>query len=109
MISIIITYYSGINILKSNIQLLDKTVNIDAEIIIVNDNPSNKLNEQELSNLTDIPIKIVPMLENKGYAAACNLGVTESSGDLLLFLDCDIFVTNSWIQKMYSTLNKISN
>lgn len=39
MISIIITYYTGLNILCSNLSLLLQTNLSDVEIIIVNDNP----------------------------------------------------------------------
>jgi len=109
MISIIITYYSGINILRTNIQLLDKTIDDDTEIIIVNDNPSFVLDEKNLSILTKCPLKIIPMPENKGYAAACNVGAREASGNFLLFLDCDIFVSDLWIQKMKATINNINN
>ena len=43
MISIIITYYTGLNILYSNLSLLLQTNLDNVEIIIVNDNPKVKL------------------------------------------------------------------
>lgn len=41
MISIIITYYTGLNILYSNLSLLLQTNLDNVEIIIVNDNPKS--------------------------------------------------------------------
>lgn len=43
MISIIITYYTGVNILYSNLSLLLQTKLENVEIIIVNDNPKHEL------------------------------------------------------------------
>ena len=51
-ISIIITYYSGLNILKGCVnRLLDSLANTEYsyEIIIVNDNPNINLAEQVIS------------------------------------------------------------
>lgn len=109
MISIIITFYTGANILKSNIYLLRETVNSEAEIIIVNDNPNHLLNEEELSAISTIPLRIINLPQNKGYAAACNIGAIEAKGEYLLFLDCDILVKSDWLQKMVSVYHSHSN
>lgn len=59
MISIIITYYTGLNILYSNLSLLLQSNVKDIEIIIVNDNPKNKLDLQMLPTSTVIPMRIL--------------------------------------------------
>ena len=109
MISIIITFYTGINILNSNLHLLQETVELDAEIIIVNDNPSHILNKEELSVTSPIPLKIINLPQNKGYAAACNIGAMEANGEFLLFLDCDILVDGNWLQMMVSAYHSQQN
>lgn len=97
MISIIITYYTGLNILNSNLSLLIQSKLNDAEIIIVNDNPSIKLTTEMLPQTDEIPIKILTMPQNGGYAAACNLGAQNADGELLIFMDSDILVEGQWL------------
>ena len=70
MISIIITYYTGLNILKSNLSLLMQTNLDNIEIIIVNDNPAAQLTTEILSEFNEIPLNILTMPHNGGYAAA---------------------------------------
>lgn len=100
MTSIIITYYIGLNILKSNLTLLLSQKMNDVEIIIVNDNPNSDLSIDMLSLTTDIPIKIVAMSRNGGYAAACNYGVKHAIGNILIFMDSDILVSEGWLNHL---------
>lgn len=103
MISIIITYYTGLNILKSNLSLLIQTKPIDAEIIIVNDNPAVQLTTETLSEFSGVPLKILTMSQNGGYAAACNLGAQNANGELLVFIDSDILVEGQWLDYLLKT------
>ena len=108
-ISIIITYYSGLNIMKNCLYQLYETlkfVKYSYEIIIVNDNPDIKLEKylQDFSAITIINHDI-----NMGHPAACNNGAKIALGKYLVFMDCDIFVTNMWLETLYNTYNDISN
>lgn len=110
MISIIITFYSGMNILKSNLQLLKKvTTHINTEILVVNDNPHCSISNRDLVEQSEQTVRIITMPQNMGYAAACNYGAREAVGDLLLFLDSDIFVTDRLIDKMLFALKNNLN
>ncbi len=107
MISIIITYYTGLNILNSNLSLLIQSKLNDAEIIIVNDNPSIKLTTEMLPKTDGIPRKILTMPQNGGYAAACNLGAQNADGELLIFMDSDILVEGQWLDYLLEAFYKI--
>lgn len=109
MISIIITYYTGLNILRSNLTLLLQTNLHNAEIIIVNDNPESNLTLDMLPHSTTNIIKIFTMPQNGGYAAACNFGVKNANGDLIVFMDSDILVSEHWLDYLldaYHTTNR---
>lgn len=103
MISIIITYYSGLNILKSNLSLLIQTKPNNVEILIVNDNPTVNLTAEMLPEPNDIPLKILTMPQNGGYAAACNLGAKNANGEMLIFMDSDILVEGRWLDCLVET------
>lgn len=100
MISIIITYYTGLNILKSNLSLLSKTELRDAEIIIVNDNPTIDLPKETLPKINGVLLRILTMPQNGGYAAACNFGARNANGELLIFMDSDILVEEHWLDHL---------
>lgn len=94
--SIIITYYTGLNILNTNLELLQPSIGSETEVIIVNDNPSFSL-EADMFNGLSIPVKTVNLSQNVGYSEACNRGVDQASGENLIFMDCDIMPTGEWL------------
>lgn len=103
MISIIITYYTGLNILQSNLSLLAQTKLDNVEIIIVNDNPSVSLNTKMLPKMNGTLLRILAMPQNGGYAAACNFGAQNANGELLIFMDSDILVEGPWLDHLLQT------
>lgn len=109
MISIIITYYTGLNILKTNLSLLLQQKLNNTEIIIVNDNPDSHLTKDMLPLKRDISIRILSMPQNGGYAAACNFGALNASGEILIFMDSDILVENDWLKYLLNAYAKTKN
>lgn len=108
-ISIIITYYSGLNIIQNCLySLYDslKTTKYSYEIIVVNDNPNIKL-ENYLQDFSSL--KILNHEINMGHPAACNNGAKIAIGQNLIFMDCDIFVTDNWLENLYKGFADIPN
>ena len=104
-ISIIITFYQNINMLKNCICALSHTLSdrSDIEVLIVNDNPSTQLQPQLHDLDYPFPLRVIEMQENRGHSGACNTGAEMSSGDRLIFIDSDIIVTNSWLNELEKT------
>jgi glycosyltransferase involved in cell wall biosynthesis len=67
---------------------------VEAEIIVVNDSKTTKI------NLPDIYKDKITVIENSknGVASARNLGANHAKGDLLLFLDDDMLISQENIQ-----------
>lgn len=42
--------------------------------------------------------------ENKGLSGSRRYGLSKVSGDYLIFLDCDDWVENNWLEELYSSL-----
>lgn len=106
-VSIIITYYSGLNIMQNCLSQLVKSLNntiYKYEIIIVNDNPEINL-ENHLKHFSTI--KIINHEMNLGHPAACNTGAQKALGKFLVFMDCDIFVTEHWLENLLEVYKRI--
>ena len=96
-ISIIITYYSGLNIIQNCLySLYDslKTTKYSYEIIVVNDNPNIKL-ENYLQDFSSL--KILNHEINMGHPAACNNGAKIATGqNLILWIVIFLLLIIGW-------------
>lgn len=73
---------------------IESTLHMDAEIIVVNDSRKTQLT---IPNNQRVRLIINP---KSGVAAARNIGVKNSTGELLLFLDDDIVISKDSIDHM---------
>jgi len=92
MISIVVPLYNYRNFIEDNIKSILCQTHTDWELIIVNDASTDDpfpIIEKYLSD----KIKYVLMEENKGYSAAKNVGIRNSTGDLIVVLDADDMLT----------------
>lgn len=96
-LSVIIVNINGSNFLIPLLDSIKNSVTKNYEVIVV-DNGSNILEikkiEQYLLNTTKI--KLIKLHKNYGPATARNIGVTNSSGRYLSFLDNDTIVDKKW-------------
>lgn len=108
LLSIIIVNWNSVEYLRKCLgSLFANTPDTDFEIIVV-DNASYDGCDSMLR--AEFPsVKFIQSTENLGFAAANNLGFTQSSGDSLLFLNPDTEVIGSAIGVMLSQLWAIPN
>lgn len=116
LVSIIIPLYKQLEFVKIQLATMANDPDIQqSEIIYVLDSPEQK---QEVKNLLiennqiyDLPIKLVIMNQNSGYAIANNTGAMYAEGRYLLLMNSDVFPQNKgWLLKMvhfYSSSPKI--
>ena len=84
---IFVNYRSADALAASLASLADEVVGGYAEMIVVNNDPSERAS---LSRLADqFPIRIVDLGENVGFGAASNRGAREAGAELLGFLNPD--------------------
>lgn len=99
--SIIITFHKDKNMLFYCLKRLLETTPEDVEIIIV----GNNVNAEKLD--FDIPYErctYYKIYENIQYPRAINYGVSQCNGEIITFLDADIFVWDNWYEPL---LNRI--
>ena len=105
--SIIITFFQNTNMLWHCIHALIDSLRgrEDAEIVLINDNPSADLSTALEKCRFPVPFRLIQNSQNLGHAGACNIGAKNSNGRRLVFLDCDIIVTIGWLEALEQTFS----
>ncbi len=106
LVSIVIPLYRRLDFIKVQLATMANDPAIkQCEIIYVLDSPEQ---EEELRTfllnhctLYQLPVKLVVMERNSGYAAANNAGASQATGQYLVLLNSDVFAqTKGWVLKM---------
>jgi GT2 family glycosyltransferase len=107
-VSVIIINYNTFEYTCNCIQsLVDKTIGIDYEIILV-DNASSECNPNLFKEKFP-QIILIKNSENSGFAAGNNLGIKKAKGEFILLLNSDtVFIGNS-ILFIYEKCKPIQN
>ncbi|MFD2612355.1 glycosyltransferase family 2 protein [Paenibacillus gansuensis] len=99
--SIIIPNYNGRTLLADCIYSIRQHTDVPYEIIVVDNGSTDGSTEfcrQEQITFVSLP-------ENRGFPAACNIGLQLSRGDNLLLLNNDVLVTREWLERMLDCLH----
>jgi glycosyltransferase involved in cell wall biosynthesis len=102
MISIIIPVYNGKRHLEVCLTHIAASTYKDYEIIVVDDCSSDD-SGQIAKKYT---VHIIRLAQKNGPAAARNIGSQSAKGEILLFIDNDIFIMPDTIQRMAVFLNE---
>ncbi len=103
LVSIIILNYNGGEIILECLESVFKTPNCKFEVILI-DNNSSDLSHQKCKE--QFPeIKLIQNHENIGMTAR-NLGVENSNGEFIVFLDSDTVVESNWLISLIESFNK---
>lgn len=109
-ISFITSYYNNISLTNEMIESLLATVpnDLDFELIIVNDASYDKTTPRFI----EIKSKKINYLQNKtnlGFAMANNIGAKAATGNILFFINNDLFFLNGWIEPILKFLRQNIN
>lgn len=101
-ISVIIPIYNSHQYLRKCLDSVCNQTFRDIEIICINDCSTDKsfLLLQEYRE-NDNRIKLIDLKENKGAAAARNIGIENACGEYLGFVDSDDFIDPNFYEKLY--------
>jgi tetratricopeptide (TPR) repeat protein/GT2 family glycosyltransferase len=106
-ISIVIPLYKCLEFLKVQFATManDRTLQDNCELIYVLDSPEQEKEVKDFFQhhclLYQLPITLVVLARNSGYATANNLGATQARGKYLILMNSDVFPKQAgWTQKM---------
>ncbi|MEJ8572347.1 glycosyltransferase family 2 protein [Microbaculum marinum] len=90
-VSVIVPFYKDYAYVKQAVQSVLAENLPDCEVIIVNDNPSDRTDEFLRGCRFSDTVRIVTHETNRGLSAARNTGVDEAVGEIIAYLDADDF------------------
>lgn len=113
MVSVIIPMYNSKDTIKSTIEsVINQTFKDPMEIVVVNDGSKDGcekiVEDLILNNQTNRVIKLINKL-NGGVSSARNIGIKESTGDWIAFLDSDDIWLSEKLQKQVREIEKDPN
>lgn len=97
MVSIIVVSWNSIGFLGECLGSVREQTYKDWEIIVV-DNASED-GTKELVRRSFPEVRLITLSQNLGFARAGNLGLAESRGECLLFLNPDVRLERDWLEK----------
>lgn len=104
-VSIIILTYNVESVIKSCIESVLDQLEKNWEVIVVDNNSSDKT----LEIVKKYPVKIIENKENLGFAGGNNLAVKQANGEYILFLNPDTVVEKGAIKYCLECLETHSN
>ena len=99
-VSIIVPVYNTGKYLKKCINSLINQTEKDIEIILLNDGSTDN-SEDIIKSYKDKRIKYIKK-ENTGIGSVRNLGIKESKGQYLMFIDSDDYIKLDCVEKLYN-------
>lgn len=113
LVSIVIPLYRNLDFLRFQLSAMatDPWLVANAEIIFVLDSPEIQDDTEHMLGglhiLHDLPMKLVVMNRNGGYARACNAGASQATGTILVMLNSDVVPCKAgWLDELINPLFK---
>ncbi len=102
LLSIIVPVYNGEETIESCLNSIYYSNRKDFEVIVVNDCST----DSTVKKIKKYPCKLINLDKNEGVANARNTGAKHAKGELLVFVDADIYLHKDTLSKMVETHNK---
>jgi glycosyltransferase involved in cell wall biosynthesis len=105
LVSIIVTSYNHAEYLQQRIDSLLTQTYPNIEIIIIDDGSTDASVTvlRKYIKYQNVTIKLLE--QNLGYANACNLGVSKSNGEYIMFAECDDYSEHDHVEVLTEKLN----
>jgi GT2 family glycosyltransferase len=91
-VSVVVVNYRRPDLLSDALRALQASSLRPAEIVVVEVEATEPPDLPAEAQGPDVPVRVLTLADNPGYAAACNRGAALTRGDWLLFLNADVMV-----------------
>jgi GT2 family glycosyltransferase/2-polyprenyl-3-methyl-5-hydroxy-6-metoxy-1,4-benzoquinol methylase/glycosyltransferase involved in cell wall biosynthesis len=101
LVSIVMPVYNLPGVTEKCLRAIIKYANGPYELIIV-DNGSDEVTGQVIDNIASTQQNVIVIRngENLGYPLACNQGLARASGEYIVIMNSDVFVTPYWDKRI---------
>lgn len=106
-VSVVILNWNGKNFISKCIESVKKQTYQNIEIVLV-DNNSTDGSLEEVNSLYNIDVTI-RNLDNLGFAKGMNIGIENSSGDFIMTLNMDVFLSEKAIENIILSFENYSD
>jgi len=103
LVSIIIVNRNGASHLSRLLDVIDDTIHLNYELIII-DNHSQDNSMELIESYKYLPITVIRNKSNETFSYANNQGVGIAEGEYLLFLNNDIKPLDGWLNYLMDTM-----
>jgi hypothetical protein len=104
-VSVVIPTYNNLALLRECLRSVrDMDYPADRLEVTVVDNGSGDGTYRAV-HMPELGVRCVRLEQNTGFAAACNRGAAESSGDYVAFLNDDALADPQWLNQMFEALD----
>lgn len=105
-VSVVVLCYNSLELTKACLDSIITFSNYENLEIILVDNASSDdtANFLESWAIGRDNVKVIVNKENLGFAAGNNIGISASSGEYIILLNNDTFVTNGWVRDLIRPL-----
>lgn len=106
-VSVIVPVYNVEEYIDKCLDTLTNQTFKDYELIVINDGSSDNSESIILDYQKKYP-KLIKYYkkENGGLSSARNYGIEKSTGEYLMFIDSDDYVSNDMVEKLYNKIDK---
>ena len=101
LVSVVVVNFGRAELLRACLQSLLEQTWPRLEILVV-DNGSQDHSTDVVSSFAGRGVRLLPLTENRGFAAAVNLGVRQAQGELVALLNNDAVATPEWVEQLVS-------
>jgi len=106
-ISVIVPMFNAEAYIEKCIEsILNQTINDDIEIIVINDGSTD--NSLDIVKKFEIDGVIVKNILNEGVSKARNVGLSLASGQYIMFVDSDDWISNIMCEKLLNAIESIN-
>ena len=103
-VSVIIPNWNGARWLPGCLGGLARQTFLDVEIIVVDDASTDDSIDTTLRTFPSV--RVVRLPANRGFAVACNRGIRESRGELLVLLNNDTVPRPDWLANLVAAIDR---
>jgi len=108
-VSVVTPTYNRASTLPKTIDSMISQTYDDFEYLIVDDGSTDNTESVVSEYDDDDRLRYIPLSENKGANTARNIGIKESSGEIISFLDSDDFFTDNKLTRIVNIIGEEAN